>query len=306
MVSQIALQKTALDSEASISRLVFGVWRMAKWQLSTQEILELIQHCVDLGITTFDHADLYGNYTCEGLFGSALQLSPNLRSQIQIISKCGIKLVSKNRPEHTIKHYDTSYTHILKSVDHSLQQLHTEYLDVLLIHRPDPLLDADQVAAAFTELKQSGKVQHFGVSNFSPSQFELLASRLDFPLVTNQIEISVMHLEAFTDGTLDQCQRLRIAPMAWSPLGGGALFGDSDSAMRLQKALTVAAQQFEPHPTLDQVALAWLLAHPARIVPILGTHKLERIEAATKAEQIHLTREQWFTIWTAATGVEVP
>jgi predicted oxidoreductase len=278
---------------------------MAEWQQSPQERLFLIQRCVDLGITTFDHADLYGDYTCEGLFGDALKLEPALRSRIQLVTKCGIKLVSKNRPEHRIKHYDTSYDHILKSIDRSLQQLRTEYLDLLLIHRPDPLMDADQVAAAFTDLKQSGKVRHFGVSNFLPSQFELLSSRLTFPLVTNQIEISVMHLDAFADGTLDQCQRLKAIPMAWSPLGGGQLFSNSPKAVRLQRALAAVAQQLD-HASIDQVALAWLLAHPAKIVPILGTGKLARIESAIKAEQFNLTREQWFTIWTASTGVDVP
>jgi predicted oxidoreductase len=301
MVAKILLYPEALQ----VSRLVLGVWRMAEWQQSASESLALIQRCVEMGITTFDHADLYGDYTCEGLFGNALKLAPALRSQIQLISKCGIKLVSKNRPEHTIKHYDTSDAHILNSVDHSLQQLQTDYLDLLLIHRPDPLMDADQVANAFIQLKQSGKVRHFGVSNFSPSQYELLASRLDFPLVTNQIEISVMHLAAFTDGTLDQCQRLRVAPMAWSPLGGGALFGNSPKAVRLQKALAAVAQQFD-QATVDQVALAWLFTHPARIVPILGTGNLAHIESAVMAESFNLTREQWFAIWTASTGVEVP
>ncbi|WNZ27034.1 aldo/keto reductase [Leptolyngbya sp. NK1-12] len=300
MISQIALYPETL----SLSRLILGVWRMVEWQQSPQETLSLIQQCVDLGITTFDHADLYGDYNCEGLFGDALKLNPASRSRIQLVTKCGIKLVSKNRPEHKIKHYDTSYNHILQSVEHSLQQLHTDYLDLLLIHRPDPLMDADQVAAAFTELKQSGKVQYFGVSNFSPSQFDLLASRLDFPLVTNQIEISVMHLDAFTDGTLEHLQRLRAAPMAWSPLGGGQLFGNSPKAVRLQKALAAVAQQLDA--TLDQVALAWLLVHPSRILPILGTGNLNRIESATKAEQLNLTREQWFSIWTASTNKEVP
>ncbi|MBF2047095.1 MAG: aldo/keto reductase family oxidoreductase [Elainella sp. C42_A2020_010] len=300
MVSRITVYPDTL----ALSRLVLGVWRMAEWQQSAQETLNLIQQCVDWGITTFDHADLYGDYTCEGLFGDALTLNPALRSRIELITKCGIKIVSKNRPEHKIKHYDTSYDHILQSVDHSLQQLRTDYLDLLLIHRPDPLMDADQVAAAFTHLKHSGRVRYFGVSNFLPSQFDLLASRLDFPLVTNQIEISVMHLDAFTDGTINHLQRLRVAPMAWSPFGGGQLFGNSPKAVRLQKSLAAVAQQL--NATVDQVALAWLLIHPARIVPILGSGNLDRIASATKAEPLNLTREQWFAIWTAATGTEVP
>lgn len=278
---------------------------MAEWQQSPQETLALIQQCVELGVTTFDHADIYGNYTCEELFGTALQASPQLRSQIQLISKCGIKLVSQNRPAHQLKHYDTSRDHILTSVDHSLQALQTDYLDVLLIHRPDPLMDADEVAEVFSQLKQAGKVLHFGVSNFSPSQLDLLASRLAFPLVTNQIEISVMHLDAFTDGTLDQCQRLKIAPMAWSPFAGGQLFqGQTPKAVRVRQAVEAIAQSLGA--SLDQVALAWLLTYPAQIVPILGTGNLDRIRRAVEAENLKLSREQWFTLWTASTGVNVP
>lgn len=301
MLSKISLY----PKEPLVSRLILGVWRMAEWQQSPQETLALIQQCVELGVTTFDHADIYGNYTCEELFGTALQASPQLRSQIQLISKCGIKLVSQNRPAHQLKHYDTSRDHILTSVDHSLQALQTDYLDVLLIHRPDPLMDADEVAEVFSQLKQAGKVLHFGVSNFSPSQLDLLASRLAFPLVTNQIEISVMHLDAFTDGTLDQCQRLKIAPMAWSPFAGGQLFqGQTPKAVRVRQAVEAIAQSLGA--SLDQVALAWLLTHPAQIVPILGTGNLDRIRRAVEAENLKLSREQWFTLWTASTGVNVP
>ncbi|HEY9620643.1 MAG TPA: aldo/keto reductase [Crinalium sp.] len=288
------------------SRLVFGVWRMADWHLPIHDRLTLIHDCLELGITTFDHADIYGDYTCEGLFGAALKDDPSLRSRLQIVTKCGIKLVSPNRPSHTIKHYDTSRAHILASVERSLQELHTDYLDVLLIHRPDPFMDADETAEAFTQLRQAEKVRYFGVSNFLPHQFDLLASRLDFPLVTNQLEISVMHLDAFADGTLDQCQQLRIAPMAWSPLGGGRLFkSDDPQAVRLRGTLTAIAQQFDG-ATLDQIALAWLLAHPAHIVPILGTGNRDRIRSASAATRINLSREQWFTIWTASTGIDVP
>lgn len=293
-----------------VSRLILGAWRLADWQQSPAETLSLIQQCLEWGITTFDHADIYGDYTCEALFGTALKAKPNLRSQLQLITKCGIKLVSKNRPNHTLKSYDTSYDHILASVDTSLRNLQTDYLDVLLIHRPDPLMDADGTAAAFTHLKQVGKVLHFGVSNFSPSQFDLLASRLAFPLVTNQIEISVMHLNAFTDSTLDHSQRLRIAPLAWSPLAGGRLFqDDSSQAARVRQALSAIAKQLSASSTsvtIDQVAFAWLLSHPANIVPILGTGNPERIHAAIAAIDLKLTREQWFAIWTASTGTEVP
>ncbi|MEP0912423.1 aldo/keto reductase [Leptolyngbya sp. GB1-A1] len=293
-------------SEPLCSRLIFGVWRMAEWQMTTAQIRELIDRLVEWGITSFDHADIYGDYTCEGLFGAALAEDPALREQIQIIDKCGIRLVSDRRPQHQMHDYDTSATHIHASVDNSLKQLHTDYLDVLLIHRPDPLMDADEVAQAFIDLKQAGKVRYFGVSNFTPNQFNLLASRLPFPLVTNQIEISVLHLEPFMNGTLDQCQQLRIAPMAWSPLAGGRLFQPKDDrTQRIQTALQHIGEQFGG-ATIDQVAFAWLLTHPARIIPILGTGKLDHIQAAVAAEQLRLTREQWFTIWTASTGAEVP
>lgn len=298
------------DAEPIVSRLIWGAWRLADWKLSPQETLSLVQQCLEWGITTIDHADIYGNYTCESLFGTALRGNSSLRSHLQLITKCGIKLVSSNRPNHSIKHYDTSYNHILASVDNSLKNLQTDYLDVLLIHRPDPFMDVDETAAAFTHLKQAGKVLHFGVSNFSPSQFNLLASRLAFPLVTNQIEISVLHLTAFTDGTLDHSQQLKIAPLAWSPLGGGRLFQDeTPQTVRLRQALGTIATQLSnslTKVTIDQVALAWLLSHPARIVPILGTGNLERIRSAIAALDLKLTREQWFTIWTASTGSEVP
>ncbi|WP_088893704.1 aldo/keto reductase [Leptolyngbya ohadii] len=311
-ISQIFLQAQA----APCSRLIFGAWRMAQWQMTTFQIRELIDRCLEWGITSFDHADIYGDYTCEGLFGAALAEAPALREQIQIIDKCGIRLVSDRRPQHQMHDYDTSAAHIIASVNHSLKQLHTDYLDVLLIHRPDPLMDADDVAQAFIDLHQAGKVRHFGVSNFTPSQFNLLASRLPFPLVTNQVEISVLHLDPFTDGTLDQCQQLRIAPMAWSPLAGGRLFQSqnhqpqnhqpqNDRTQRVRAALQQVGEQLNG-ATTDQVAFAWLLTHPAKIIPILGTGKIDRIQSAVAAEKLRLSREQWFTIWTASTGAEVP
>jgi predicted oxidoreductase len=288
------------------SRLAFGLWRLASWGLNDARLLALINSCMAYGITTFDHADIYGDYTCEQIFGRALGLTPSLRDKIQLVTKCGIKLVSANRPAHTIKHYDTSQAHIIASVENSLKMLQTDYLDVLLIHRPDPFMDADEVAGAFTTLRQAGKVLHFGVSNFTPWQFDLLASRLDFPLVTNQVEISVLYLDTLHDGTLDQCQRLGISPMAWSPFGGGRLFdGDDEQILCLRQALDTIGEELGG-ATPDQVALAWLLAHPARIIPVLGTGKIERVRSAAQATELQLSREQWFSIWTASTGKDVP
>ncbi len=289
-----------------LSRMALGLWRLDGWDLSDAGLLDLILASLDQGITTFDHADIYGSYTCEGLFGRALALNPSLRQKMQIVTKCGIKLVSANRPWHTLKHYDTGRDHILASVENSLKELRTDYIDLLLIHRPDPLMDADVVAHAFTVLKQAGKVLHFGVSNFTPWQFDLLASRLDFPLVTNQVELSPLNMDVLHDGTVDQCQRLGISPMAWSPLGGGRLFLNEDErAVRVRRALEAVGEQLGG-ASIDQVALAWILAHPARIVPVLGTGKVDRVQSTARAADYRLSREQWFAIWKASTGKDVP
>jgi predicted oxidoreductase len=302
-VSRISLAQ----SNASLSRIVVGFWRLsdAKQRPSADAIYQFLEACFDRGITTFDHADIYGDYSCEEIFGQVLLQNPALRSRMELISKCGIKLISPNRPQHHVKSYDTSQAHITQSVHNSLQKLHTDYLDMLLIHRPDPLLNADEVAETFMTLKKAGKVLHFGVSNFTTQQFNLLQSRLDFPLQTNQIEFSVLHMQALTNGTLDQCQQLRISPMAWSPFGGGRLFREENSqTARLLGQLATIGQELGG-ASVDQVALAWILKHPANIIPVLGSGQIQRIQEATEAEKLSLSREQWFRIWEASTGHEV-
>jgi len=301
MVPQIALSKDG----PVCSRVVHGLWRLAGWKRSPSQIRATVDFCLEHGITTFDHADIYGDYTCEQLFGEALGAAGIDRSRIQLVTKCGIKLVSQNRPSHRIKAYDTSCSHILASVDNSLKCLCTDYIDLLLIHRPDPLVDPEEVNKAFVTLKAGGKVRHFGVSNFLPSQFELLASRLDVPLVTNQIEYSVMHVAAHADGTIDLCQKLQIRPMAWSPLGGGRLFRqDSEQAEALRETLTEIGRNVGG-ASIDQVALAWILRHPARFAVVLGTGDVSRISQAIEALDISLSREQWFDIWRTSTGRDV-
>lgn len=284
------------------SRIVFGLWRLAAWNLTPSQRLSLLEQAVDLGVTTVDHADIYGNYLGEGLFGEALTLAPHLRGKIEIVGKCGIKLVSDNRPQHRIKHYDTSRAHIVASVEHSLHELRTDYLDLLLIHRPDPLMNADEVAEAFGALRRDGKVRHFGVSNFSPAQFELLASR--FPLVTNQIELSVMQMAPLQDGTLDHCQRLRIAPMAWSPLAGGRLFSEeSPRAMRLRRTLGEIAGAHGVTPAA--IAYAWVLRHPSCPLVLAGSQRVAAMQEAVAGTRVMLTREEWFAVWSASAGGEV-
>jgi predicted oxidoreductase len=289
----------------SLSRIVAGMWRLAEWPYDAQGLLDFLRACIENGVTSFDHADIYGDYTCEERFGQALALDPGLRERMQLVTKCDIKLISKQRPTHRVKHYDTSKEHILASVDRSLQALHTDHIDLLLLHRPDPFMDADETAEALGELKSAGKVLAFGVSNFTVSQFNLLASRCAFPLVTNQIEFSVLAMEPLEDGTLDQCQELRIQPMAWSPLGGGRLFhGEGEQERRVRDTLQEIGTLLGA--SIDQVALAWILQHPARIIPVLGTGKIERVKQAVQALEIPLSREQWFALWTASKGHSVP
>lgn len=286
-----------------LSPIVAGAWRMASWNWTAQERLRWIEQCVDLGVTSFDHADIYGAYTVEGLFGEALALSPGLRARLQLVTKCGIQLRVPARPHTRIKHYDTSARHIVRSVEQSLVALGTDVIDRLLIHRPDPLLDADEVAGAFEALADAGKVRQFGVSNFTPSQFDLLHAR--FPLITNQIEWHPLRREPLFDGTLDQAQRLRAHPMIWSPLAGGALFtSDSEEAMRVRGTLTsIGAAHGVSAAT---VAYAWLLRHPSRPHPIAGSRRIAALQEAVAATTITLDAEEWTEILVAAAGREMP
>ncbi|WP_188566704.1 aldo/keto reductase [Undibacterium terreum] len=296
-----ASSKSPLDSPV-FSRIVLGLWRLGSWNMSAQQRLAFLEQSLELGITTTDHADIYGDYQAEALFGEALALKPSVRSQIEIVSKCGIKLVSPGRPAHTVQHYDTSRAHIIASAEKSLQNLHTDYLDLLLIHRPDPLMDADEIAEAFTSLQQSGKVKHFGVSNFTTSQFDLLASR--FPLVTNQIEFSVLHMAPLDDGTLDQCQRLSLSPMIWSALAGGRLFSDdTEQGLRVRAALEKIAADLGV--SISTVAIAWILQHPSRPLALTGSGRIEAVREAVAATAVTLTREQWFSVWIASAGRNV-
>lgn len=306
------------ENGPEVSRFVVGYWRLMDWPLRGRALLDFAMRHLDIGLTTIDHADIYGNYNCEAVFGEALRLAPGLRQRLEIVTKCGICLRSTARPANTVKHYDTSRDHIVGQVERSLRNLGTDHIDILLIHRPDPLMDADDVAEAFTALRQAGKVRHFGVSNFLPHHFELLQSRLDFPLVTNQVELSPLQPTHLHDGTLDMCQRRRIVPMAWSCLGGGRLLsGDDPQARRVRAVLaeiaaelagTRGAPSTEPStkPSVEQIAYAWVLAHPARPLPIIGSGRIERLQAAVAAARLRLDRQQWFRIWQASAGHEVP
>ena len=284
------------------SRFVMGYWRLMDWNMSPVQLADFIEEHLDLGITTVDHADIYGGYQCEAAFGEALKRAPALRERMEIVTKCGIATTAK--PEHALGHYITDSAHIVKSAEQSLVNLATDRSDLLLIHRPDPLMDADEVAEAFLTLHQSGKVRHFGVSNFTPAQFALLQSRLPFTLATNQVEISPVHQPLLLDGTLDQLQQLRIRPMAWSCLGGGRLFND-EAFHPLRNELETVARELNAE-SIEQVVYAWILRLPSKPLPIIGSGKIERVRAALVAEELDMTRQQWFRIRKAALGYDVP
>lgn len=285
------------------SRLVAGVMTWGVWghDLDVKEMSALIDHCLDLGITTFDHADIYGHYTTEEAFGNALALRPTRRQEMQLISKCGIRLVCEQRPENQVKSYDLGKDYIIASAERSLRNLRTDSLDLLLIHRPSPLMQAEEVAEAIAHLKATEKVQHFGVSNFTPSQVEYL--RQVTPLVTNQVEASLLHTNPFFDGTFDQCLQLGMHPMAWSPLGG--FFNrDDETASRVADKLDDIGQKYG-NPGADVLLLAWLLHHPAKILPVLGTARQSRMTAAVQALDLQISDQDWFALLESAIGDEV-
>ncbi|EGJ11608.1 aldo/keto reductase [Rubrivivax benzoatilyticus] len=285
-----------------LSPIVAGCWRLHEWGLDVAARVRWIERTLELGITTFDHADIYGGYRVEALFGEALAAAPGLRQRLRLVSKCGIKLVGEARPAHAIKSYDSSRDHIVASVEASLRALRTDRLDLLLLHRPDLLADPDEVAATFDALRRAGKVLHFGVSNHTPSQFALLHRR--FPLVTNQVELSPLQMQALADGTLEQALDLGLPPMIWSPLGGGRLFrGDDEQARRVRAVLEALGA--EHGVSAATVAYAWILRHPSRPVPITGSSRIEALAEATAALALRLPAEAWYRVWQASMGHEV-
>lgn len=277
------------------SRIIAGVWR---W-MDEKTNEACIHAALEAGITTFDHADIYGKYTIEELFGKVLKRNTGLRNKMELVTKCGIKLLAESRPDHRIKHYDTSYEHIIASVDSSLQHFDTDYIDLLLLHRPDPLMNCEEVAEAFDELERSGKVLYFGVSNFTTSQFEMLQSYLPMALVTNQVEISLFKNDVFFNGLADVMQTHRVGMMAWSPLGSGKFFDDVEK----MKKLEVMAALY--HVSVPQLLVAWLIQHPSNIFPITGTTKPERIRETADSLSIELSRQDWFSLLKVVTGKDV-
>ncbi|MFW8593001.1 aldo/keto reductase [Cribrihabitans neustonicus] len=295
------MDRISLTDGLSFSRIAYGLWRIADGEdSSAAHITSKISACLDQGITTLDQADIYGGYLAEAIMGEALKAAPGLRQKIEIVSKCGIVAPSE-RYSTPVKHYNTSAAHIFGAAEQSLRDFGTDYLDLLLIHRPDPFMDHEETGRALDDLVAEGKIRAAGVSNFRPWDMDLLQSAMSQPLVTNQIELSLAELSAFTDGTLAALQQRRLPAMAWSPLGGGALMhGNSLLAARMDElAATNDADR-------AAIAVAFLLAHPARILPVMGTNSLDRIRRFSDALSISLSREEWFELYTLAQGKPVP
>lgn len=290
-----------------VSALAYGLWRLADDPEGTSvaRVRTKIDAALECGITTFDHADIYGLYTCEGLFGRALADAPHLRDRIEIITKCDINVPCENRSGVRVAHYDATASNIARCVERSLKELRTDRIDVLLIHRPDWLTSAEETARGLLDVMQSGKVRSVGVSNYSTHQYALLAKYLGQPPVTNQVEINLLRMDAIYDGTLDQCQLHDTHPMAWSALAGGKLLTATDpDAVRTRAKLDEIAKAHGATP--EQIALAWVAALPSRPQVVIGTNRPSRIREAAKSSAIQLERQQWYELWEAARGRTVP
>ncbi len=296
------MQRIKLSDSLEMSRLVYGMWRLGDdSDTSASHVEAKIQACLDQGITTFDQADIYGDYGAEAVLGGALRANPGLRNKMEIVTKCDIIAPCGRYAGAKVKHYDTSRAHILKSVETSLSEMAVDHIDLLLIHRPDPLMDHHETGAALDEVVASGKVRAVGVSNFRPWDWQLLQSAMKTKMVTNQIEISLSEISPFTNGDLAFHQQHGHHLMAWSPLGGGSLMsGDS--------AVGAVADEVAAAFGVDRaaVAVAFLLAHPSGILPVLGTNNLERIKRISDAMKVNLDRETWYRLYEAALGHEVP
>ncbi len=289
--------------EINYSKIIQGCMTWGIWgkNLNKNQMIALMHHSLDQGITTFDHADIYGDYSTEEAFGHAYADTTIDRTKIQLISKCGIQYIGNARPQNTVKHYQYDADYIVWSTERSLRLLQTEFLDLLLLHRPSALMEADEIQQAIEKLKEQGKIRSFGVSNFTPSQTDLVASKNK--ISANQIEFSLTAHRAMLDGSLDHMQAHEIQPMCWSPLG--SYFRETtDQTERIKSVIDDLTQKY--NATADQLLLAWILKHPANIYPVIGTTTNARISAAVQAQDIQLELQDWFTLLEASQGHKVP
>ena len=295
------MDRVQLSNDLNFSRIVYGMWRIGDdTDTSTAHVQAKIHACLDQGITTFDQADIYGGYVAEAILGEALKADPSLRARMEIVTKCDIVAPVGRYADAPVKYYDTSRAHIMQSVENSLRDMAIDHIDLLLIHRPDPFMDHHETGAALDEAVKSGKVRAVGVSNFRPYDWELLQSAMKTPLITNQIEISLGEISPFSNGDLAFHQRHGHHLMAWSPLGGGGLMSGSDKLHTVMDEL--AGDQGVDR---SAIAVAFLLAHPAGILPVMGTNNLDRIKRISDATRVTLDRPTWFRLYEAALGHEV-
>ena len=301
--------RTKLPNSRTLSRMAYGVWRLSEAQdHSVNANLARIDACLAQGITTFDHADIYGDYRCEALFGEAIKSRPSLKSQIEIVTKTDIMLLSSQWPNTRVKHYDTSAAHVTASVERSLSRIGVDVIDLLLIHRPDPLMNAQALGACLDSLIDSGKLRGVGVSNFMPWDVDLLQSCMKHKLQTNQLEVSLLHTAPFINGQLAHAQQHHMPVMAWSPLGGGRLHAQAGTpgtaAARLAPKLAELALAAGTDATA--VAMAWLMHHPVGILPVMGSNQIERISSFGEAARVPMDRQTWYELYELANGQEVP
>ncbi|MFO8128238.1 aldo/keto reductase family oxidoreductase [Yoonia sp.] len=296
------MNRINITDDLSFSRIVYGMWRLGDdTDTSVAHVQAKIEACLAQGITTMDQADIYGGYEAEEVLGRTLKAVPALKDQIEIVTKCDILAPAGRYAHARVKYYDTSRAHILASVDHALRLMNIDKIDTLLIHRPDPLMDHHETGAALDEVVASGKVRSVGVSNFKLHDWTLLQSAMTAPLITNQIELSLMAHQGFTNGDVAYLQERNVPVMAWSPLAGGTIMTGTGA---VQDALgKVAADNSVDN---SAVAIAWLLAHPAKIMPVMGTNNINRIKTLSDALKVNMDRETWFELYTAARGKEVP
>lgn len=291
------MEKISLgENGPSVSPVIYSFWRALEDPdgISYRTVQAKLQACLDLGITTYDHADIYGNYQVEELFGKAIKESGIKRDEIVISTKCGINIEDKTRPEFRTRHYDNSSEHIIKSVERSLKNLATDYIDILLLHHHDFLFDADETASTLTTLVKRGLVKHVGVANFTVHQHQLLQSRLSIPIITNHLELNLLNIKSLTDGTIDFIKQQYSRPLAWSPLAGGKLLDKNDeSTHNIRATLKRIAEKYNINE--EQLAIAWLLKLGA--LPIVGSNSLTRIKNATSAVNVNIDKQDWYEIY---------
>ncbi len=297
------MERVRLKGGVELSRIIYGMWRIGDDENTSPKHIEAkINACLEQGITSIDQADIYGDYGAEKVLGKCFRASPHLMDSVEIITKCDIIAPCGRYRDKRVKYYDTSSQHITHSVDTSLKLMGIEKIDLLLVHRPDPFMDHHETGKALDVLIDSGKVTSVGVSNFKHHDWTLLQSAMTNPLVTNQIEISLLSNDAFTNGDIAYLQEKDIRPMAWSPLAGGELFKNKTSELFLRMKEIAEDNSCD----LAAIAVAWLLAHPSKILPVMGTNNLARIKMLSDASQISLDRETWFELYGLANGHEVP